>query len=76
MTRSRKDIEAEHYGSHFTNNSFDYYCVAHGPDYEPKYLQMLGEACHSYLNDYYCADSCRICPVRCPITPCPLGEDE
>lgn len=74
--RSKKSIEEEHFHSHTPNFSFDYYCVAHNLDYEPKYLQELGEICHDTSWDSECSPSCRICPIPCPFTPCPIPYDD
>jgi len=71
---SKKSVLEEH-EYHYPNKAYDFWCVAHGPDYQPKYLKELGTDCHGYLSDGYCSDDCRICPARCPIKPCPLPEE-
>lgn len=68
-----KRIIAEHFMGHTGSEEFDFYCVAHGSDYSPKYLN--GEVCHDSYEGY-CSDFCNLCPVDCPIEPCPLNEDD
>jgi hypothetical protein len=71
--RSAASIEAEHRESHGYLPDFDFFCVAHGPDYSPKYLDY--ETCHSSWDEGLCHPDCRICPIRCPHSPCPWGEE-
>ena len=79
MTSARW-IEREHFGSdahsdgHRDLGQFDYFCVAHGADYAPKYLE--GEVCHNGMGDGFCHDGCRRCPRRCPFRPCPIIPDD
>ncbi len=44
---------------------FDFYCVAHGER----------SGCHDPETEGKCSPECPGCPVPCPFTPCPWGED-
>jgi hypothetical protein len=59
----------DHHDGHRPTSAFDFYCVAHGSDYSPKYL--LGGVCHDSLDEGFCHPDCRICPRECPVVPCP-----
>ena len=83
MTASEREaasatLLARHFGdanhdAHRPTGAFDFYCVAHGEDYSPKY--MGGVVCHNGFGEGLCADECNRCPVPCPIEPCPIPED-
>lgn len=68
-------IQKMHDEGHFAwaMHGFDYFCVAHGPDYSPKYLN--GEYCH---DGEECHPDCRPCwgMRTCPVVPCPIPDDE
>lgn len=81
MPMSMAKIEAQHYGrdgwdGHRGSTDFDFYCVAHGEDYSPKYMD--GAVCHDGMDEGWCHPDCIPCSVGvpCPIKPCPLTGEE
>lgn len=65
-------INGVSYSGHTTNTDFDFYCVAHGEDYAPKYLDGI---CHDGMGEGWCHPDCRACPKPCPIKPCPIVDE-
>lgn len=68
------DGDGTPWSGHRTGMPFDFWCVAHGEDYSPKYLD--GERCHDSMGEGYCHPGCNLCPRPCAIEPCPKPEDE
>jgi hypothetical protein len=73
LTARVRHFGDEHHSGHISNSDFDFYCVAHGEDYSPKYLD--GAVCHDGMGEGWCHPDCRACPKPCPIRPCPLVDE-
>lgn len=75
-TRQLDKALERHKQYHIPRTAFDVYCVAkHGSDYQPKYLQKIGDICHDGYGESLCSDYCRQCTKPCPIPFCNTEDD-